>query len=117
MKKFLSLLMALTMLMACTACFGSAESASDPAAYDGSEVNITFYNTMGSNLTPVLDTYIEEFNKLYPNIHVSYTSVGGYDDVRDQISKEITVGGSRWMLTLTARRPSPAPTARPKPSA
>ena len=41
MKKFLSLLMALTMLMACTACFGSAESASDPAAYDGSEVNIT----------------------------------------------------------------------------
>ena len=93
MKKFLSLLMALTMLMACTACFGSAESASDPAAYDGSEVNITFYNTMGSNLTPVLDTYIEEFNKLYPNIHVSYTSVGGYDDVRDQISKEITVGG------------------------
>ena len=45
MKKFLSLLMALTMLMACTACFGSAESASDPAAYDGSEVNITFYNT------------------------------------------------------------------------
>ena len=40
MKKFLSLLMALTMLMACTACFGSAESASDPAAYDGSEVNI-----------------------------------------------------------------------------
>ena len=56
MKKFLSLLMALTMLMACTACFGSAESASDPAAYDGSEVNITFYNTMGSNLTPVLDT-------------------------------------------------------------
>ena len=93
MKKFLSLLMALTMLMACTACFGSAESASEPAAYDGSEVNITFYNTMGSNLTPVLDTYIEEFNKLYPNIHVSYTSVGGYDDVRDQISKEITVGG------------------------
>lgn len=93
MKKFFSLLMALTMLMACTACFGSAESASDPAAYDGSEVNITFYNTMGSNLTPVLDTYIEEFNKLYPNIHVSYTSVGGYDDVRDQISKEITVGG------------------------
>ena len=65
MKKFLSLLMALTMLMACTACFGSAESASDePVAYDGSEVNITFYNTMGSNLTPVLDAYIEEFNKL-----------------------------------------------------
>ena len=85
MKKFLSLLMALTMLMACTACFGSAESASDPAAYDGSEVNITFYNTMGSNLTPVLDTYIEEFNKLYPNIHVSYTCLLYTSDAADEL--------------------------------
>lgn len=93
MKKFLSLLMALTMLMACTACFSSAETANEPAAYDGSDVNITFYHTMGTNLTAVLDNYIVEFNKLYPNIHISYTSVGGYDDVRDQISKEITVGG------------------------
>ena len=60
--------------------------------YDGSDVTIRFYHTMGSNLTTVLDTYIAEFNKLYPNIHVDYTSVGSYDDVRDQISTEITVG-------------------------
>ena len=60
--------------------------------YDGSEVTIRFYHTMGANLTAVLDTYIAEFNKLYPNIHVEYTSVGSYDDVRDQISTEITVG-------------------------
>ena len=60
--------------------------------YDGSAVTITFYNTMGSNLTPVLDAYIVEFNKLYPNITVVYESVGGYDDVRDQISKDLTVG-------------------------
>ncbi len=60
--------------------------------YDGSEVTITFYHTMGSNLTEVLDRYIPEFNKLYPNIHVEYESVGGYDDVRDQIKTELTVG-------------------------
>jgi len=60
--------------------------------YDGSEVTITFYHTMGSNLQTVLNLYIEEFNKLYPNIHVETTAVGGYDDVRDQISTEITVG-------------------------
>lgn len=60
--------------------------------YDGSEVTITFYHTMGSNLQTVLNLYIEEFNKLYPNIHIEYTAVGGYDDVRDQISTEITVG-------------------------
>ena len=39
--------------------------------YDGSAVTITFYNTMGSNLTPVLDAYILEFIKLYPNITVT----------------------------------------------
>lgn len=60
--------------------------------YDGSEVTITFYHTMGSNLTDVLENYIAEFNKLYPNIHIVHTKIGGYDDVRDQISTEITTG-------------------------
>ena len=60
--------------------------------YDGSEVEIVFYNTMGANLSAVLDVYIAEFNKLYPNIKVTSTNVGNYDDCRDQISTEITVG-------------------------
>ena len=60
--------------------------------YDGSEVTITFYHTMGQNLQVVLNDYIEEFNKLYPNIHVVSTQVGSYNDVRDQISTEITEG-------------------------
>ena len=60
--------------------------------YDGSEVTITFYHTMGSNLSDVLNIYIEEFNKLYPNIHIQHEQVGGYDDVRDQIKTELTVG-------------------------
>ncbi len=60
--------------------------------YDGSEVTVTFYNTMGTNLSDVLNLYIEEFNKLYPNIHIVSEKIGSYDDVRDQISTEITVG-------------------------
>lgn len=60
--------------------------------YDGSDVTIKFYHTMGSNLQTVLNLYIEEFNKLYPNIHIESNAIGGYDDVRDQISTEITVG-------------------------
>ena len=60
--------------------------------YDGSEVTITFYHTMGENLSTVLDNYIAEFNKLYPNIKVVHEKIGGYDDVREQISTEITVG-------------------------
>ena len=60
--------------------------------YDGSAVEIVFYNTMGANLAAVLETYIAEFNKLYPNITVVSQNVGNYDDCRDQISTEITVG-------------------------
>ncbi len=60
--------------------------------YDGSEVTITFYHTMGSNLSDVLTQYIAEFNKMYPNIHIEHSQVGGYDDVRDQIKTELTVG-------------------------
>ena len=60
--------------------------------YDGSAVTIKFYHTMGENLNTVLDQYIVEFNKLYPNITVEWEQVGNYDDVRSQISTEISVG-------------------------
>ncbi len=56
------------------------------------DVTITFYHTMGSNLRDVLDYYIGEFNKIYPNIKIEHEQVGSYDDVRNQITTEITVG-------------------------
>lgn len=89
MKKLVSMLLVLAMMLC---VFGISVAEETVPAYDGSEVTITFYNTMGSNLTTVLDAYIAEFNALYPNIKVEYTSVGSYDDVRDQISKEIPEG-------------------------
>ena len=62
-----------------------------PEQNDG-EVTITFSHTMGENLRTVLDAYIEEFNKLYPNITVEHSQIGSYDDVRDQIKNELTAG-------------------------
>ena len=53
------------------------------------EVTITFYHTMGQTLQSVLVNSIDYFNTLYPNIHIEHEQVGGYDDVRDQISKEL----------------------------
>ena len=60
--------------------------------YDGSAVTITFKHTMGANLREVLDYYVGKFNELFPNITIEHEQIGGYDDVRDQISTEITVG-------------------------
>ena len=56
------------------------------------KINIVFYHTMGENLRTVLNVYIEEFEELFPNIHVIHEQVGSYDDVRDTISTELTVG-------------------------
>ena len=97
MKRIQALVMALLMLagvFSLSACSGPKASPNfdvPEGGYDGSEVTITFYHTMGSNLSDVLNLYIEEFNKLYPNIHVQHEQVGSYDDVREQISTEITV--------------------------
>ena len=71
---------------------GEKYEVEDSLTYDGSAVTIKFYHTMGQNLRDVLDLYIPEFNKLYPNITIVHEQVGSYDDVRDQISKAIVVG-------------------------
>lgn len=99
MKKFLSILLAALMLLttlslaSCGAAGAAAPNFVVPEeGYKGEEVTIKFYHTMGSNLSAVLDLYIEEFNKIYPNITVAWEQVGNYDDVRDQIKTEITVG-------------------------
>ena len=101
MKKTLAVIIALVTLVVicCTVFVGcsddvkAADFVMPEGGYDGSEVTIKFYHTMGENLNTVLDEYIVEFNKLYPNIHVEWEQVGNYDDVKSQISTEITVGG------------------------
>ena len=76
----------------CTSGTKSIDFEVPEGGYDGSEVEIKFYHTMGQNLRDVLRIYIEEFNKIYPNIHIKEEQIGGYDDVRNQISTELTVG-------------------------
>ncbi len=114
-KRIISLLLALAMMLSLAACTGGETPVETTGStvpgettdgddtvktnftvpeggYDGSAVTITFYSTMGTNLQNVLNPYIEEFNKLYPNITIVHESVGSYDDVRSQISTEIPEG-------------------------
>ncbi len=72
---------------------GSADFVVPESGFDtDKEITVVFYHTMGANLREVLDQYIVDFNKLYPNIKIEHKQVGSYDDVRDQIKTEITVG-------------------------
>ena len=105
MKKIVALILAVTMVLSLgllTGCNNSQNGGTTntgstgnfevpEVGYDGSAVTITFYHTMGANLSGVLDSYIAEFNKLYPNITIQHEQVGSYDDVRDQISTQLTV--------------------------
>ena len=93
-KNLLALLLLVTMLVnifAMSSCdiFGSTED--DNGEVEG-KININFYHTMGQNLTAVLNVYIEEFEEMFPNIHIMHEQVGSYDDVRDQVSLDLTVG-------------------------
>ncbi len=90
------LCLAMCLSVAALCSCGGAKSAADfaiPAEGVLNEpVTIKFYHTMGANLREMLDVYVAEFNKLYPHITIEHEQVGGYDDVRDQIKTEITVG-------------------------
>ena len=108
-RRILSLFLVLAMALSLAACGGnggkdnggSGSNAGNPkgnfevpeGGYDGSEVTVKFYHTMGANLSSVLEDYIVEFNKLYPNITIQHEQVGNYDDVRDQIVQEISIQG------------------------
>ena len=98
MKKILSLLLLISLVLSACLVFASCgkdkleEFKVPENGYDGSAVTITFYHTMGANLRAVLDVAIEDFNKLYPNITVVHEQTGNYDDVRDTIKTEIAVG-------------------------
>ena len=61
-------------------------------AYEIGEVTITFTHTMGNKLQSVLNDYIVEFNKIYPNIHIEHQSAGGWSDINEQIKADISSG-------------------------
>lgn len=63
-------------------------------AYDGSNVTITFYHTMGYARQQTLDEIIQDFNELYPNITIEHQSRGTYDMIRDELVTELMNGKS-----------------------
>ncbi len=88
MKKVLAIVLAVACLLPCllpclllAGCGGQKEG-----------IEVVFYHTMGANLRAVLQKYIAEFNKIHPEITIVESSIGGYDDVRDQVITELQSG-------------------------
>ena len=87
MKKRLVAFLLLVVMMV-SACAGLTACGTP----DDGKLHISFYHTMGQNLRDVLDRYITQFEALYPQYKIDHQQIGSYDDVRDQIATEITVG-------------------------
>ncbi len=100
MKRIISLVLAAIMLLGMvgllSGCAGAGVAADFVMPEGGFDtetpVTITFYHQMGAALQNILNTAIEDFNKLYPNITIEHATYGDYDGVRDQIRQELTVG-------------------------
>lgn len=114
MKKFLSLLLAMTMIfgtVALTACTGGGTQGQQgeipgfklgDATFDTTkDVTITFYTSMGNELQDILKGFINpseeedgiaQFNELYPNITVNIVVQSKYDETRKQIISDLQVG-------------------------
>ena len=101
-KKIISLLLVLVMLLSVTAMTGCSKKQTGNTTNEvevtaesfnmDEEVTIIFTHTMGAKLQGILDTYIKEFNKIYPNIHITHQSAGGWADINGQINTEIAGG-------------------------
>ena len=102
-KRLIAMLLLVVMLMSVTALAGcggdetkvekSADYTVPEAGFNPDEaVTITFTHTMGAKLQEVLNNYITEFNKIYPNITIEHVSAGGWSDINGQVNTEIAGG-------------------------
>ena len=96
MKKLISMLLVLMMVLSCASAL--ADLTTD--GYDGSAVTINFYHIINKdNQLEVLNNAIAEFNKEYPNITVNAENAGSYNDILKRISEEIN-GGNQPNITF-----------------
>lgn len=87
--KILSTMLVSILAISLASC-GNKESTD--IGYDGSEVEITLVTTASeTKLKPIIDAAIADFNVDYPNIHVTHNHADGYDTLRDNISKQLSV--------------------------
>ena len=99
LKKIIAIVLTVVMALGMFALTGCGSKSANNAFVVPSEgfnpnetVDITFTHTMGAKLQEVLNTYIEEFNEIYPNINIIHQSAGGWSDINGQINTEIAGG-------------------------
>ncbi len=95
-KGILCIALAALMLLAALVIFHITGRQEDPGinnCYDGSAVTIVVNHAIKPSLQDILDTYIQEFNKKYPNITVQHIAKASrLDELSDEIVEEMKMG-------------------------
>jgi len=100
MKKIVALVLVVVLGASLCAVFAACGPNAIPdfdvpeEGYDGSEVTIKFYSSMGQGYETILNDALVGFNQLYPNIHIEHTRGGDYDSNRDLIKTMLGNGQS-----------------------
>ena len=100
MKKILTLLIVLTFGLALSAC-GNKQTTTEPTSIDTSitgPVSITFWTAFGADKNAVLQTLVNQFTALNPDISVTIQGQGSYDDLHDKTVQSIVTGDTPTML-------------------
>ncbi len=97
-KKLCILGLAPTVAFSMTGCDGGTASTGRPT-YGDMHTNpadvvaeIDFWHNMGAANQAILDSMISEFNKIYPNIKVSHSAQGGWEDLYSKVTTAINGG-------------------------
>ncbi len=92
MKKILSLLIIFVMLFSLASCKKcKKDNDKDNGNNNGvkPEVEVKFWHAMGQANQAIIQEIITNFNKLYPHIKVTQTSLGDYTTLRDTITSGV----------------------------
>jgi multiple sugar transport system substrate-binding protein len=103
MKKFLVLVLSISLVFALSGCYGSSDDVEveDIIVLDAlpeEEISITFWHIYGQGKSAVLDALIYEFEELYPNITVESISQGSYGDLKSKAISSISAGNTPDLL-------------------
>lgn len=103
MKKFLVLILSISLVFVLGGCYGSSDDVEteDVVVLDAlpeEEINITFWHIYGQGKSALLDKLIAEFEELYPNIIVESISQGSYGDLKSKAISSISAGNTPDLL-------------------
>ena len=113
MKKYLSLLMALMMLVSLAACAGGGNGSSPASPAPGGsqtapapaeKTEVVFWSSMSGGMGETLDGIVSDYNASQDKVHVTVEFQGNYYDMAAKLQTAVTSGDTPHIAQLEMGR-------------